>query len=74
MSHNDEVIPSVSEVGLVPENGLTTYLTELVVVFKGHTMHMCITTWYPTAQNMLLSASYDNVVLVWSMGGWISCA
>lgn len=51
------------------ENGLTSCLIELVVVFKGHTMHRSISTWYPTAQNMLLSA-----VLVWSVGDWIACA
>ena len=58
----------------MPENGLTSCLTELIVVFKGHTMHMNITVSYPTAQNMLLSADCDNVMLVWSIGGCIACA
>lgn len=58
----------------MPEDELTSCLTELVVVFKGHTIHMNITAWYPTAQNMLLSAGCDNVVLVWNTGDWIACA
>ncbi|GAB1301990.1 Coronin-1B [Apodemus speciosus] len=83
--HNDEVIASGSEdctvmVWQIPENGLTSPLTEPVVVLEGHTKRVGIITWHPTARNVLLSAGQahrgnvaykdgcDNVVLIWNVG------
>ncbi|XP_028626726.1 coronin-1B [Grammomys surdaster] len=71
--HNDEVIASGSEdctvmVWQIPENGLTSPLTEPVVVLEGHTKRVGIITWHPTARNVLLSAGCDNVVLIWNVG------
>uniref|UniRef100_A0A8P0NDJ2 Coronin n=2 Tax=Canis lupus familiaris TaxID=9615 RepID=A0A8P0NDJ2_CANLF len=71
--HNDEVIASGSEdctvmVWQIPENGLTSPLTEPVVVLEGHTKRVGIVTWHPTARNVLLSAGCDNVVLIWNVG------
>lgn len=56
------------------ENGLTSHLTEVVVVFRGHIMLVSITIGHTTAPDMLLSAGCDNVVLVWSVGDWRACA
>uniref|UniRef100_A0A8C0S9R3 Coronin n=1 Tax=Canis lupus familiaris TaxID=9615 RepID=A0A8C0S9R3_CANLF len=71
--HNDEVIASGSEdctvmVWQIPKNGLTSPLTEPVVVLEGHTKRVGIVTWHPTARNVLLSAGCDNVVLIWNVG------
>ncbi|EPY87521.1 coronin-1B [Camelus ferus] len=71
--HNDEVIASGSEdctvmVWQIPENGLSSPLTEPVVVLEGHTKRVGIITWHPTARNVLLSAGCDNVVLIWNVG------
>ncbi|PNJ38734.1 CORO1B isoform 1 [Pongo abelii] len=71
--HNDEVIASGSEdctvmVWQIPENGLTSPLTEPVVVLEGHTKRVGIIAWHPTARNVLLSAGCDNVVLIWNVG------
>lgn len=47
---------STPQVWQIPENGLTSPLTEPVVVLEGHTKRVGIITWHPTARNVLLSA------------------
>lgn len=47
---------SLPQVWQIPENGLTSPLTEPVVVLEGHTKRVGIITWHPTARNVLLSA------------------
>ncbi|XP_066546041.1 coronin-1C-A isoform X1 [Amia ocellicauda] len=71
--HNDQVIASGSEdctvmVWQIPENGLTTPLSEPVVVLEGHSKRVGIVTWHPTARNVLLSAGCDNMVIIWNVG------
>ncbi|XP_063065852.1 zinc finger CCCH domain-containing protein 13-like isoform X2 [Engraulis encrasicolus] len=71
--HNDHVIASGSEdctvmVWQIPENGLTSALSEPVVVLEGHSKRVGIVTWHPTARNVLLSAGCDNVVIIWNVG------
>ncbi|XP_060719213.1 coronin-1C-A isoform X3 [Tachysurus vachellii] len=71
--HNDQVIASGSEdctimVWQIPENGLTTPLSEPVVVLEGHSKRVGIVTWHPTARNVLLSAGCDNVIIIWNVG------
>uniref|UniRef100_A0A8D1BZ38 Coronin n=1 Tax=Sus scrofa TaxID=9823 RepID=A0A8D1BZ38_PIG len=56
------------QVWQIPEHGLTSPLTEPVVVLEGHTKRVGIITWHPTARNVLLSAGCDNVVLIWNVG------
>ncbi|XP_072565143.1 uncharacterized protein [Paramormyrops kingsleyae] len=71
--HNDQVIASGSEdctvmVWQIPENGLTSSLSEPVVVLEGHSKRVGIVTWHPTARNVLLSAGCDNVIMIWNVG------
>ncbi|XP_056313948.1 uncharacterized protein coro1cb isoform X2 [Danio aesculapii] len=71
--HNDHVIASGSEdctvmVWQIPENGLTSALSEPVVVLEGHSKRVGIVTWHPTARNVLLSAGCDNLIIVWNVG------
>ncbi|KAM6987195.1 coronin-1C-A-like [Aplochiton taeniatus] len=71
--HNDLVIASGSEdctvmVWQIPENGLTSALSEPVVVLEGHSKRVGIVTWHPTARNVLLSAGCDNQIIIWNVG------
>ncbi|XP_051552450.1 uncharacterized protein coro1cb isoform X2 [Myxocyprinus asiaticus] len=71
--HNDHVIASGSEdcavmVWQIPENGLTSPLSEPVVVLEGHSKRVGIVTWHPTARNVLLSAGCDNLIIIWNVG------
>ncbi|TRY83610.1 hypothetical protein DNTS_022093, partial [Danionella cerebrum] len=71
--HNDHVIASGSEdctvmVWQIPENGLTSALSEPVVVLEGHSKRVGIVTWHPTARNVLLSAGCDNLIIIWNVG------
>ncbi|XP_067294850.1 coronin-1C-A isoform X2 [Pseudorasbora parva] len=71
--NNDHVIASGSEdctvmVWQIPENGLTSALSEPVVVLEGHSKRVGIVTWHPTARNVLLSAGCDNLIIIWNVG------
>ncbi|XP_006640279.3 coronin-1C-A isoform X1 [Lepisosteus oculatus] len=71
--HNDQVIASGSEdctvmVWQIPENGLTSPLSEPVVVLEGHSKRVGIVMWHPTARNVLLSAGCDNTIIIWNVG------
>ncbi|XP_056601511.1 uncharacterized protein coro1cb [Triplophysa dalaica] len=71
--HNDHVIASGSEdctvmVWQIPENGLTSALSEPVVVLEGHSKRVGIVTWHPTARNVVLSAGCDNLIIIWNVG------
>ncbi|XP_077096786.1 uncharacterized protein coro1cb isoform X1 [Siphateles boraxobius] len=71
--NNDHVIASGSEdctvmVWQIPENGLTSALSEPAVVLEGHSKRVGIVTWHPTARNVLLSAGCDNLIIVWNVG------
>lgn len=53
---------SLPQVWQIPENGLTSPLTEPVVVLEGHTKRVGIITWHPTARNVLLSAGLHRPI------------
>ncbi|KAB0394882.1 hypothetical protein E2I00_008117 [Balaenoptera physalus] len=61
------VLP-LGKVWEIPDGGLMLPLREPVVTLEGHTKRVGIVAWHPTAQNVLLSAGCDNVILVWDVG------
>uniref|UniRef100_A0A8C7EIT4 Coronin n=1 Tax=Neovison vison TaxID=452646 RepID=A0A8C7EIT4_NEOVI len=61
-------LASSLQVWEIPDGGLTLPLRESVVTLEGHTKRVGIVVWHPTAQNVLLSAGCDNVILVWDVG------
>ncbi|KAG9465574.1 hypothetical protein GDO78_018074 [Eleutherodactylus coqui] len=52
----------------IPDGGLTRSLSEPIVTLEGHTKRVGIVLWHPTAQNILLSAGCDNLILIWDVG------
>jgi len=71
--HNDNVIASGSEdcvvkVWQVPDHGLSRTLTEPVVELLYHQRRVGLVLWHPTAQNILLTAGSDNIVVIWNVG------
>lgn len=71
--HNDNVIASGSEdcvvkVWQVPDHGLSRTLTEPVVELLYHQRRVGLVLWHPSAQNVLLTAGSDNLVVIWNVG------
>lgn len=78
--YNDYVIASASEDCLVkvwqlPEGGLpydpkdskkNKDLTEPIVTLIGHQRRVGIVEWHPSVQNVLLSAGFDYMLIVWN--------
>jgi len=79
--YNDYVVASASEdctvkVWQLPAGGLpydpkdskkNKDLTEPVVTLAGHQRRVGIVEWHPTAENVLLSAGFDYLLLVWDV-------
>uniref|UniRef100_A0A8C6URT3 Coronin n=1 Tax=Neogobius melanostomus TaxID=47308 RepID=A0A8C6URT3_9GOBI len=70
--HNDNIIASASEdcsvmVWEIPDNGLTSPLTEPVVKLDGHSKRVGTLSWHPTAHNVLMTAGCDNVLILWNV-------
>jgi len=79
--YNDYIIASASEdctvkVWQLPEGGLpydpkdakkNKDLTEPIVTLVGHQRRVGIVEWHPTAENVLLSAGFDYLVIVWNV-------
>lgn len=51
----------------VPENGLTSNLTEWLVDLHGHSRRVSYIEWHPTAENILLSAGLDFKCVLWNI-------
>jgi len=71
--HNDNVIASGSEdcvvkVWQIPDHGLSRTLTEPVVDLLYHQRRVGLVLWHPSAQNILMTAGSDNLVVVWNVG------
>ncbi|KAH9368899.1 hypothetical protein HPB48_004398 [Haemaphysalis longicornis] len=71
---NDNVIASCSDdctvkIWYIPEEGLlrNTNLVEPLVDLRGHRRRVGYVEWHPTAENILLSAGFDHLILVWDV-------
>lgn len=70
--HNDNVIASGSEdcvvkIWEVPNHGLSRTLTEPIMELVYHQRRVGLVMWHPSAQNVLLTAGSDNLVVVWNL-------
>ncbi|XP_035281999.1 coronin-1B [Anguilla anguilla] len=71
--HDDNVIASASEdcavkVWQIPDEGLSSPMTEAAVTLEEHSKRVGILAWHPTALNILLSAGCDNLLCIWDVG------
>ncbi|CAG0881182.1 unnamed protein product [Darwinula stevensoni] len=73
--HNDNVVASASEdclvkVWQIPDRGLSRTLTDKdsIVDLLFHQRRVGLVIWHPSAQNILLSAGSDNLIVIWNVG------
>ncbi|KAL3219274.1 hypothetical protein MRX96_030559 [Rhipicephalus microplus] len=71
---NDNVIASCSDdctvkIWYIPEEGLprNSSLVDPLVDLRGHRRRVGYVEWHPTAENILLSAGFDHLILVWDV-------
>ncbi|XP_064471293.1 coronin-2B-like isoform X2 [Ornithodoros turicata] len=71
---NDNVIASCSDdctikLWYIPDGGLSrnTNLVEPLVDLHGHRRRVGYIEWHPTAENILFSAGFDHLILVWDV-------
>ncbi|KAI4460171.1 coronin [Holotrichia oblita] len=69
---NDNVIASCSDdctikLWHIPDEGLSTALTDWIVELQGHKRRVAYIEWHPTAENVLFSAGFDHLVIVWDI-------
>lgn len=69
---NDYVIASSSDdttikVWQIPEDELTSNLTEWILDLQGHTKKVSYIEWHPTAEDILLSAGNDHKCIIWNI-------
>ncbi|XP_028396704.1 coronin-1C-A-like [Dendronephthya gigantea] len=70
---NDNLIASSSEdatvkIWQIPDGGLVENLTHPLLTLEGvHQRRIGHVVWNPVAENILLSASHDNVVAIWNL-------
>ncbi|XP_076322678.1 coronin-2B-like isoform X2 [Tachypleus tridentatus] len=68
---NDNVIASCSDdctikLWFIPDEGLMRFnLTKPIMDLQHHRRRVGYIEWHPTAENILLSAGFDNLVLLW---------
>lgn len=44
------------------------HLTEWIAELQGHKRRVAYIEWHPTAENILFSAGFDHLVIVWHIG------
>jgi len=72
---NDNIVASGSEdctvkLWYIPDRGLQPThhdLTECLLDLQGHRRRVTMLEWHPTAENVLLSAGYDHLIMVWNI-------
>ncbi|XP_045173053.1 coronin-6-like isoform X2 [Mercenaria mercenaria] len=71
--HNDNVIASCGEdttvkVWQIPDEVITTNITEPVVDLCAHQRRVHYIEWHPSALNLLLSSGADHKIFLWNVG------
>ncbi|PAV89077.1 hypothetical protein WR25_08933 [Diploscapter pachys] len=56
------------EVWVIPDKGLSRTLHEPAVELNGHQKRVNTMAWHPTANNLLLTAGGENLLLLWNVG------
>lgn len=51
----------------IPEQGLTSSLSEFSNELLGHRRKVTQLEWHPTSENVLISAGFDNLLIVWDV-------
>lgn len=51
----------------IPDGGLARNLTEWLVELQGHKRRVAYIEWHPVADNILFSAGFDHLVIVWDI-------
>lgn len=47
----------------IPDGGLATHLSEWLIDLHGHKRRVGYIEWHPTAENILVSAGFDHLVI-----------
>jgi coronin-1B/1C/6 len=58
----------------IPDGGLSKNMTEPIVDLQKHQRRVGLVLWHPSAQNILLSAGSDNLIIVWNVGTGVAFA
>lgn len=51
----------------IPDGGLSRNLTDWIVELQGHKRRVAYIEWHPVAENVLFSAGFDHLVIVWDI-------
>ncbi|XP_048512695.1 coronin-2B-like isoform X4 [Athalia rosae] len=51
----------------IPDGGLSRNLTEWLVELQGHKRRVAYIEWHPVAENILFSAGFDHLIIVWDI-------
>jgi len=52
----------------IPEEGMTSDISAPIVKLEGHQRRVGIVQWHPTAENVLFSAGFDYMIMMWDVG------
>lgn len=51
----------------IPDGGLCRNLTDWLVELQGHKRRVAYIEWHPVAENVLFSAGFDHLIIVWDI-------
>lgn len=63
-SASEDTTVAVTE---IPAEGLTEHIQKPAVLMKGHQKKTHLMKWHPTANNILMSASWDKCIKLWNV-------